>query len=74
MWVSAFIIGLLTVIFSLCPGKDIASRAGFYIATTIMSIYNILPLEGKSAPDPYTVKYNTDFLRYVPKSPSSSAY
>lgn len=47
----------------ICPGKDIANRAGLYLSTTIMAVFNILPLEGKLAPDSHSVEYNTQFIR-----------
>jgi hypothetical protein len=47
----------------ICPGKDVADRVGFYISTAMMAIYDVLPLEGESAPNPSTVEYTTDFIR-----------
>jgi cytochrome P450 len=46
-----------------CPGMSLADRIGFHIAATTMSLFQILPLEGKQAPTPDTAVYFGDLLR-----------
>lgn len=44
-----------------CPGIYLADRVGFQVATAAAALYKIVPLEGRSRPDPESVKY-TDAL------------
>lgn len=49
--------------YSVCPGRDVANRAGFYIVSAIMAMYEILPLDGKSIPDPDTAEYTVELIQ-----------
>ncbi|PVF97327.1 cytochrome P450 [Serendipita vermifera] len=52
----------LTVIFGygmrVCPGMYLADKVAFHIVATIVSLFNIVPLEGKKIPDPKTVEWD----------------
>ncbi|PVF98200.1 cytochrome P450 [Serendipita vermifera] len=63
----------------LCPGMYLADRVGFHVAVMTMLLYEILPLEGKSAPKPEEAQYSSNFIRFpvnfecrfVPRSPKA---
>jgi hypothetical protein len=43
----------------------LADRIGFHIAAATMSLFQIQPLEGKTAPTPETATYMGDLIRQV---------
>ncbi|PVF98744.1 cytochrome P450 [Serendipita vermifera] len=47
-----------------CPGVHLADRVGFHLATTLLALYSILPLEGHKVPDPNSIQYNDGTIRY----------
>ncbi|PVF92646.1 cytochrome P450 [Serendipita vermifera] len=59
-----------------CPGMYLADRIGFDFATKTLSVYNILPLEGKKRPEPSSIEYSPSIIRtpqnlecrFVPRS------
>ncbi|PVF93566.1 cytochrome P450 [Serendipita vermifera] len=42
----------------ICPGMYFADRVAFHMVTTIISLYNVEPLEGQKIPDPTTIEYS----------------
>jgi len=48
-----------------CPGRYLADRSGFHIAASTAALYDIVPLEGRTRPDPKSVEY-TDTLFRIP--------
>ncbi|PVF93583.1 cytochrome P450 [Serendipita vermifera] len=40
-----------------CPGIYLADRVIFHLVTTVISLYNVDPLEGSSIPDPNGIEY-----------------
>ncbi|KAG8797782.1 hypothetical protein FRC17_007646 [Serendipita sp. 399] len=59
----------------ICPGMYLADRAGFHIAASTMSLFDVLPLEGQTVPHPDDVEYSTSAFcmpvgfecRFVPR-------
>ncbi|KAG8825362.1 hypothetical protein FRC19_011599 [Serendipita sp. 401] len=49
-----------------CPGMYLADKAGFHFAVMTVSLFNIMPLEGKQRPDPANAQY-TDMPLRSPK-------
>ena len=43
----------------------LADRLGFHYAATMAALFSILPLEGKTIPDPETIVYSDVALRWV---------
>jgi hypothetical protein len=41
----------------------LADRSGFLIAATTIALYNIVPLEGATIPDPNTIEYSDATFR-----------
>lgn len=50
-----------------CPGMYLADRVGFHFVTKTLSVYNVVPLEGKEKPEPSSMKYSTGAIR-LPKN------
>ncbi|PVF97330.1 cytochrome P450 [Serendipita vermifera] len=52
----------LTMLFGygirVCPGMWIADRLAFHIVATTVSLFHILPLEGKTLPDPKKIEWS----------------
>jgi hypothetical protein len=48
-----------------CPGIHLAERVTFLLATTLISLYKIGPLEGKDIPDPRTIEYEDRAIRWA---------
>ncbi|CCA72716.1 related to O-methylsterigmatocystin oxidoreductase [Serendipita indica DSM 11827] len=47
----------------ICPGMHFADRVAFHTALTSVSLFNILPLEGKQVPDIDRIEYTKDITR-----------
>ncbi|PVF92956.1 cytochrome P450 [Serendipita vermifera] len=51
----------LTVLFGygmrICPGMYLADRVSFHMVATIASLFKVLPLEGKTVPEPTSLEY-----------------
>jgi hypothetical protein len=61
-----FIVGLVTHRhLRVCPGRYIADRSGFHVAASTAALYDIAPLEGRTRPDPKSVKYTDTAFRRV---------
>lgn len=43
----------------------LADRFGFHLVTTIMAVYDVLPLEGAPPLDPNAIQYTGNLIRYV---------
>lgn len=62
----------------ICPGMHLADRFGFHLVTTIMAVYDVLPLEGAPPLDPNAIQYTGNLIRvpkdfqcrFVPRNPS----
>jgi hypothetical protein len=46
----------------------LADKLAFHIVATIVSLFNIVPLEGKKVPDPKTVEWEDGAIQYVDPS------
>lgn len=49
----------------ICAGMHLADRTALHMAITTLSLYEILPLEGKAVPRPETVEFSKELIRSV---------
>jgi hypothetical protein len=49
--------------FRVCPGQYFADRVMFLLVATIVSLFKIVPLEGKEVPDPKDVELGDKAIR-----------
>jgi cytochrome P450 len=47
-----------------CPGMYFADRVTFHIVATIISLFEVVPLEGRTRPDPAMIRYPDTLIRY----------
>lgn len=50
-----------------CPGMHLADRIGFHLAVNTLSVYSVLPMEGKERPEPSSMEYAPRVVR-MPKN------
>lgn len=43
----------------------LADRFGFHLATSIMAVYDVLPMEGRPPLDPKGIEYKGNLIRCV---------
>jgi hypothetical protein len=48
-----------------CPGMNLADRLAFHIVATIISVFELVPLEGKTLPNPKDVEWSDTAIQYV---------
>ncbi|PVF92944.1 cytochrome P450 [Serendipita vermifera] len=48
----------------LCPGMHLADKVAFHVAATTMALFDVVPLEGRTIPDPDSVEYTDAALRH----------
>lgn len=51
--------------FSICPGMHLAERVVFHFVTTVIALYQVVPLEGCKIPDPNSIEYTATEIQYV---------
>jgi hypothetical protein len=51
-----------------------ADRVVFHLATTVISLYKVEPLEGHQIPDPDNIRYTPKMLQYDSTSLDQSCY
>ena len=56
---------LITVWDRGCPGRYLADRTGFHIATKTVAAFDIAPVPGKDRPNPELVEYTDAAFRRV---------
>ncbi|PVF93570.1 cytochrome P450 [Serendipita vermifera] len=48
----------------ICPGMHLAERVIFHLVATTVSLYKIVPLEGKKIPDPNSIEYTPTGIQH----------
>ena len=57
-----------------CPGMYLADSVGFQIASALAALYDVVPLEGRSRPEPESVEYTDWGFRFVGCSRYKTTY